>query len=40
MAPKRQAITDADRRNIRRRRAETGETQAQHYKSQKRVNRL
>jgi hypothetical protein len=29
MAPKRQAITDADRRNIRRRRAETGETQAQ-----------
>jgi DDE superfamily endonuclease/Tc5 transposase DNA-binding domain/Fission yeast centromere protein N-terminal domain len=29
MAPKRQAITDADRRNIRRRRTETGETQAQ-----------
>jgi hypothetical protein len=29
MATKRQAITDADRRNIRRRRAETGETQAQ-----------
>jgi hypothetical protein len=29
MAPKRQAIVDADRRNISRRRAETGETQAQ-----------
>jgi hypothetical protein len=27
MAPKRQAITDAQRRNIRRRRAQTGETQ-------------
>jgi hypothetical protein len=29
MAPKRRAITDADRRNIRRRRDQTGETQAQ-----------
>jgi Fission yeast centromere protein N-terminal domain len=29
MAPKRQAITDAQRRNIRRRRAQTGETQAE-----------
>jgi hypothetical protein len=29
MAPKSQAITDANRRNIRRRCAETGETQAQ-----------
>src|SRR3981081_1799926 len=29
MAPKRQSITDAQRRNIRRRRAQTGETQAE-----------
>lgn len=29
MARKRQAITDAQRRNIRRRRAQTGETQAE-----------
>lgn len=29
MAPKRQAITDAQKRNIRRRRAQTGETQAE-----------
>jgi hypothetical protein len=29
MAPKREAITDAQRRNIRRRRAQTGETQAE-----------